>query len=605
MRRRALGILAGFFVLVNVGRGQESIMLSEKSADLIIIPAAEAANFGCSLSCGDLNGDGFEDLLVGAPAYNKVGEPLRGSVYIIFGKPLLPDTLDLEKSFEGVSVIVAPDSVDLGWSVECGDVNVDGVDDVLVGAPWCSPLGRREAGAVYVIYGKATGLPDLWELDTSPADELIVGSEAGDALGVSLALGDLDNNGIQDLALGAFKARRPDSTRYLTGGVFLLLNTDNPPPLEDLALPRRFVVQIAGERPNDYCGWSVCCGDVNGDAISDVIVGAHKANAHPPLPDQGKAYLILGRHIFPGLINIEMDGADIQFNGAQFQEHLAYSLAVGDFNGDNFGDMVFGCRQASPDEVSRSGRVRVVFGNSAMPKLVDFETCLADLDIFGEAAGSMLGKAMAVGDVNRDGFDDLLVGAPFSEFNVPTPAGRAYLFLGGAGFSGVWDLKSRPADLSVVGADSSDHLGTSLTCGDLNGDGYDDMIVAALGRKPNGAVYVIFGRETTSVNDFQKRAQPPQQFRLYQNYPNPFNAETTIIYRIPQHSHIALSVYNLLGEQVRRLVNENKPAGTYSIRWDGRDTYGKQVAGGIYLYKIEAVGSSGRFVQTRKMILMR
>ena len=68
---------------------------------------------------------------------------------------------------------------------------------------------------------------------------------------------------------------------------------------------------------------------------------------------------------------------------------------------------------------------------------------------------------------------------------------------------------------------------------------------------------------------------------------------------------MSLSIYNLLGEEVKTLVDENQPAGTYSVRWDGRDRYGKQVAGGIYLYKIEAVGSLGRFVQSRKMILIK
>ena len=94
-------------------------------------------------------------------------------------------------------------------------------------------------------------------------------------------------------------------------------------------------------------------------------------------------------------------------------------------------------------------------------------------------------------------------------------------------------------------------------------------------------------------------------YALFPNYPNPFNPETTIRYQLAEESWVSLSVYNLLGEEVKRLVDENQPAGAHSIRWDGRDSYGKQVAGGIYVTKIETVGSSGRFVQSRKMILIK
>ena len=100
-------------------------------------------------------------------------------------------------------------------------------------------------------------------------------------------------------------------------------------------------------------------------------------------------------------------------------------------------------------------------------------------------------------------------------------------------------------------------------------------------------------------------APKPLAFSLDDNYPNPFNPETTIRYQLAEGSRVRMSVYNVLGAEVQRLVDENQPAGVYSIRWDGRDTYGKQISGGIYIYKIEAVGSLGRFVQTRKMSLIK
>ena len=604
MKTVVISFLVGFFPLFNTLYGHERIDLSKNQADLTIIPPGKTANFGWSLSCGDVNGDGVEDLIIGIPYYNDLGEPLGGKVYLVYGNSFFPDTLDI-KTFSGAfSLIMGPDSIDIGRTVKCRDINGDGIDDILIGAPGASPLGRRGAGSVYIIYGKKGGFLPEWNLDTTPPDELIFGREEGDALGISLAVGDLNNDGFQDIIMGAYKARRPDSTQYLAGSVFSILNTENPPAVEDLAQPVRCIIQIAGVMTNDYCGWATASGDLNGDKFKDILIGAYKVNTKLPLTDQGEAYIVFGRHSFPKAINIGVDSVDVRFKGSQFQEHMAYSVAMGDFNGDKLDDVVLGSRQASPDEVNRSGRLRVVYGNSSMPRLIDFGTVSPALDIFGELEGGMLGSAIATGDVNADGFEDILAGAPFSEFNVPTPPGKAYLFLGGAKFSGVWDLKERPADLAIVGADSSDNLGTSLACGDINGDGYDDIIVAAPGEKPNGAVYVLWGQEITGVNDFQRKTFALKRFRLYQNYPNPFNGKTDISYYIPQNSHITLTIIDLLGRELKLLVDKDQAVGVHSILWDGRDRYGRKVSSGIYICRIEAVGSFGNFIQTRKMIFM-
>ena len=134
-----------------------------------------------------------------------------------------------------------------------------------------------------------------------------------------------------------------------------------------------------------------------------------------------------------------------------------------------------------------------------------------------------------------------------------------------------------------------------MDCYDNNGQHSD----------PTGSVYYWGDIELKKARSLSSSSSTPAHSALFPNHPNPFNPETTIQYQLAEGSRVSMSVYNVLGAEVQRLVDENQPAGVYSIRWDGRDTYGKQVAGGIYIYKIEAVGSSGRFVQTKKMILMK
>jgi hypothetical protein len=96
-------------------------------------------------------------------------------------------------------------------------------------------------------------------------------------------------------------------------------------------------------------------------------------------------------------------------------------------------------------------------------------------------------------------------------------------------------------------------------------------------------------------------AEHPNAFRLTQNYPNPFNPVTTIQYSLPSRSHVAIEVFNLLGQRVRRLIDETKPAGTYRIEWNGNDDSGNPVSTGVYLYHFRA----GDVVQTKKMLLIK
>ncbi|MFQ5605449.1 MAG: FlgD immunoglobulin-like domain containing protein, partial [bacterium] len=104
---------------------------------------------------------------------------------------------------------------------------------------------------------------------------------------------------------------------------------------------------------------------------------------------------------------------------------------------------------------------------------------------------------------------------------------------------------------------------------------------------------------TTAVEDLAVGV--PSSFALKQNYPNPFNPSTIISYQLSAVSDVELTIYNQLGQEIRTLVNARKPAGTFQIEWNGRDRVGKQVASGVYLYRLKA----GSFVQVRKMVLLR
>ena len=101
-----------------------------------------------------------------------------------------------------------------------------------------------------------------------------------------------------------------------------------------------------------------------------------------------------------------------------------------------------------------------------------------------------------------------------------------------------------------------------------------------------------------------KVTQLPETYGISQNYPNPFNPVTQIQYKLPEASEVKLTIYNILGEHVTTLINENQPAGFYELRWNGRNAFGNQVATGIYIYRMHAVGKQAEFHRVKKMLLL-
>jgi len=414
-----------------------------------------SAGYGSSVAgAGDVNGDGYSDVLVGAPRKDNIGQTDEGHVMYYQGSPnglSASGTLDQTQSsaFFGTSVSAA------------GDVNGDGFSDVIIGAPQYDN-GQTNEGRAYVYYGGTGGLPFT-------ASWIIENNIALSLLGTSVSTaGDVNGDGYSDVIIGAPGAaigEAGEGLAYVYHGSAAGLGT-TPWVAERDLLGAALGSSVAS------------AGDVNGDGYSDVVIGANGYSVSQAL--EGAAYIHLGSAT--GLNAIPL----FTFVQGQANARVGSSVAgVGDVTGDGYGDVVVGASGWTSSALTGRGRAFLLKGH---PAGVFYETSWV---VEGSNASSALGSSAAgAGDVNGDGYQDLIIGEPGRPNGAATGAGRALMFHGAS------TVPSTTPTWTTLGTSTGAQFGFSVSkAGDVNKDGYGDVVVGIPGDS-NGRINIYHGSPT-------------------------------------------------------------------------------------------------------------
>jgi hypothetical protein len=492
----------------------------------IIGAAAASSGDWCVSLVKDFDGDGVGDILLGAPYADFSGRADAGTAYLVYGELSTPtsqptsqpsrqpsarptsspvsersgdvDLGSLSKPRDGLEVLGALAGDNTGRSVVgAGDINKDGYQDVLVGSYTADVSGKVDAGAVYVVFG--FGSRSVSTIDAAnalpPRGIKISGVAAGDLWGWAVGgAGDFNKDGIDDFVTGGLLFDSP-SRADAGGAVVIFGKTSGWADIELSTFTSGSAgFWVLGAAPGDQCGDAVSgAGDVNGDGVDDVIIGAHLAAS-----GTGVSYVIFGHTAATAFTTIDLaafssGSAGFKIIGFLGDSSGEWLRSAGDVNGDGYGDIVSGTLYYDGPAGIDCGAVSVIFGHSIATAFTDVN--LASLSgsqgfrVTGAAANDKLGRSVSsAGDFNHDGYCDIVVGSYGNK------AAIIFGHSGATAFSHINLAAFTPGSAGFMVLGSGD-LGQNVGGGvDINGDGIDDVAIAAATYSTTGVTYVLYGR---------------------------------------------------------------------------------------------------------------
>ena len=452
-------------------------------------------HFGWRLATGDFNGDGRDELATAIPEDDGPTTALVTDGGAVIVSQYFPSTGLAPAKFVRQSAGLDPPEVNdhFGSALASCDFNHDGFDDLAVGIPSEDVGSLAGAGAVQTHYGRSGSFPGFGsEFFTQNTAGIPGDAEDYDAFGFSLACGDFDGDGFDDLAIGT---PYEDLGSASAAGMVVILPGWSGGLASDFAYSiDQGTSGVDGSIEQfDAFGYSLAAGDFDGDGFADLAIGVVGED-----DDMGAVQVLFGSASGPNGAR-DLFWYDENVGGTRESlEHFGDVLVAGDFDGDGFDDLAIGVprEEAGTSGGSiESGEVKIAYGAAGGFGNFPSRTQRFTQDSFAAAhetaqAGDHFGAALAVGDFNRDGFDDLAMAAPFEGIsNASDQDGHVTMVLGTSSGLHVFLARGFAAGWDGIPGSRTEHnknFGWALAAGDFDGDGYDDLAIGAPYENPGG-----------------------------------------------------------------------------------------------------------------------
>jgi hypothetical protein len=563
--------------------------LFSSNADVTVYGALGGHKLCALLMNRDIAGDGVPDLVFYSQGASPLGRPGVGLITTRNVQPSLPPTIDLASIGNGMRYIVPPaENYGPLTCVAVGDFNNDGYGDVAISSP-CR--GSNCDGTVFIVPG-GVGYPGVLDLQNTawPVVRIagVLGSEG--YLGYALAVGDVNDDGIDDLVASAPTYYYGDP--QIGAIIYVIWGSAALPPIVDLSTSTS-VLRIVDDEPGWATGTTLACGDVNGDRMDDILIGAP---GDLPTKVHGKAVLVYGGDDLPSmlLLNTSSDGV-VRIRSDESQPAgLGNAVALADVNRDLYDDLVIAADGASFGPLASCGVVYVFPGGSQVPAVIDVVAPPADATtIVGVDNNDLFGWSLAATDVTGDGFADIIASSD------PLAADTSVVSIVPGSSSEGDTLFVESSSVERYCGNAVGSFGNYLQTGDFNQDGVSDLVIAE--HRSNGVHCCTSGELHVVLGTILTKVFPVAGAVHLSSYPNPFTHETVIAFESVGLDRRDLSIYDVAGRLVRDFPVTSVEGGTVTIRWDGRAADGHPVPSGVYFARLTHAAG----VASKKLLLIR